>query len=424
MSSQAPNRNPWGDFSGIPNEMRISILQHLPKRQLVLFTQLNSRWFGLAIELRWREAELSTLTRLPSRNGRRQMYANHVTTLRVNRISPETASSVLALDFPMLRSLKNVNITQCDVAALDLVRHFAKLDRIINLEMLSSKWVPGTFVRSVFNFTHLKRLDIDFAFGSSFHLGPEDAVSWPNLEHASVRFGLGSPPSSLVQALRKCPRLEKLRLRTVRLPEFLLRSSSASGAAGFKALRHLDIRIDHHTEIQEISRITTLTNLTIDLSDIAYFPTTNFSQLANLRDLQSLRVTNTKQPSLHTLFNPEVKQSDIIDLLRHLHKLEYFSWNLESVLDTRGLVEGIARLETNLQYIYLGFAVHIPGIFDSKDITIKTQKSLRNLRIQNTLFDTRLPDHEEVHVAALTVKAFFPSLEVFNVEAEGFLEFW
>ncbi|KAJ3960297.1 hypothetical protein N0V92_003033 [Colletotrichum tropicale] len=425
MSSQAPNRNLWECFSGMPTEMQIAILQHLPKRKLVLFAQLNSRCFDLAIEVRWKEAELSELTQVPSRNGRRQTYANHVRTLRVGQISSQTLSSVLALNFPKLRSLKNVNITRCDAPALDLVYHFAQLDRILNLEMLSSQWVPETFVGEVRNFRHLKRLDINFALGSSLNLEPQNIISWPNLEHALVRFGSGRPPESLVQDFRKCPTLAKLELKTGQLPRLmLLRPSVASGAASFEALRHLDIRISHHAAIQEISRLTDLTSLKIDLGDTVNFPPTSFSQLAKLRDLESLSLTSTRQPSLHPLFGREVEQSDILDLIRHLGKLEYFSWNLESILDTRGLIEGIARLQTSLQKTYLGFAVHIPDIFERKDVTTKVQKSLRILRIRNTLFDTYLPDHEATDVAARTVKTLFPSLQVFEVEAEGSIEHW
>ncbi|KAF3802763.1 hypothetical protein GCG54_00013997 [Colletotrichum gloeosporioides] len=425
MSSQAPNRTLWDAFSGIPTEMQIAILQYLPKRKLVLFAQLNSRCFDLAIEVRWKEAELSALTRVPSRNGRRQTYANQVRTLRVGQISSETLSSVLALDFPKLRSLKNVDITRCDAAALNLVRHFAQLHSINNLDMLSSQWVPETFIGAVRNFRHLKRLNINFALGSSLDLKPQNAISWPNLEHALVRFGRGRPPRSLVQDLRKCPCLKKLKLSTERLPKStLLEPSVASGAAGFEALRHLDIRISHHSAIQEISRLTDLTSLTIDLGDTVYFPSTSFSQLAKLQELKSLSLTNTRQPNWHPVLNPKVKQSDILDLLRHLQQLEYFSWNLENVLDTRGLIEGIARLQTKLQKTHLGFAVYIPDIFERKDVTIKTQKSLRILRIRNMLFETHLSDYEAEHLAARTVKALFPSLEVLEVEAEGFLEKW
>lgn len=332
---------------------------------------------------------------------------------------------MLALSFPKLRSLKNFNITRCDAAASDLVRHFAQLNRILNLEMLSSQWVPETFIGKVRNFSHLKRLDIDFFLGSSLDLEPQNSISWPNLEHALVRFGRGRPPGSLVQDFRKCPALEKLVLKTEQLPRLMLLGPSvASGAAGFEALRHLDIRISHHAAIQEISRLTDLTSLTIDLGDTVNFPPTSFSQLAKLRDLESLSLTSTRQPSLHPLFDGEVEQSDILDLIRHLGKLDYFSWNLEGVVDTHGLIEGIARLQTNLQKTYLGFAVHIPDVFERKDVTIKTQKSLRVLRVRNTLFDTYLPDHEATDVAARTVKTLFPSLQVFEVEAEGSIEHW
>ncbi|KAL3291780.1 hypothetical protein RB213_001661 [Colletotrichum asianum] len=406
MSSQAQNRNLWDCFSGMPTEMQIAILQHLPKRRLVFFAQLNNRCFDLAIEVRWKDAELSALTQVPSRNGRRQTYANHVRTLRVGQISSETLSSVLALNFPKLRSLKNLN-------------------GILDLEMLSSQWVPETFIGEVRNFSHLKRLDIDFALGSSLNLVPQNAISWPNLEHALVRFGRGRPPGSLVQDFRKCPALEKLELKTEQLPRLiLLEPSVASGAAGFEALRHLNIRISHHTVIQEISRLTDLTSLTIDLGDTVNLPPTSFSQLAKLRDLESLSLTSTRQPSLHPLFDREVEQSDILDLIRHLGKLDYFSWNLESVVDTHGLIEGIARLQTNLQKTYLGFAVQIPDVFERKDVTIKTQKSLQVLRVRNTLFDTHLPDHAVRDVAARTVKTLFPSLKVFEVEAEGSIEHW
>ncbi|KAF5492620.1 hypothetical protein CGCS363_v011590 [Colletotrichum siamense] len=204
----------------------------------------------------------------------------------------------------------------------------------------------------------------------------------------------------------------------------LLEPSVASGAAGFEALRHLDIRISHHAAIQEISRLTDLTSLKIDLGDTVNFPPTSFSQLAKLRDLRSLSLTSTRQPSLHPLFDREVEQSDILDLIRHLGKLDYCSWNLEGVVDTHGLIEGIARLQTNLQKTYLGFAVHIPDSFERKDVTIKTQKSLRVLRVRNTLFDTYLPDHKATDVAARTVKTLFPSLKVFEVEAEGSIEHW
>lgn len=425
MSSQAPNRNLWECFSGMPTEMQIAILQHLPKRKLILFAQLNSRCFDLAIEVRWKEAELSALIQVPSRNGRRQTYANHVRTLRVRQISSETLPSVLALSFPKLRSLKNFNITRCDAAASDLVRHFAQLNRILNLEILSSQWVPETFIGKVRNFSHLKRLVIDFALGSSLNLQPQKVISWPNLKHALVRFGSGRPPESLVQDFRKCPALAKLELKTGQLPRLmLLEPSVASGAAGFEALRHLDIRISHHAVIQEISRLTDLTSLKIDLGDTVNFPPTSFSQLAKLRDLRSLSLTSTRQPSLHPLFDREVEQSDILDLIRHLGKLDYFRWNLEGVVDTHGLIEGIARLQTNLQKTYLGFAVHIPDIFERKDVTIKTQKSLRVLRVRNTLFDTYLPDHKATDVAARTVKTLFPSLKVFEVEAEGSIEHW
>ncbi|KAF4912208.1 hypothetical protein CGCVW01_v011167 [Colletotrichum viniferum] len=426
MSSQAPNRNLWDAFSGMPTEMQIAILQHLPNRRLVLLAQLNNRCFDLAIEVRWKEAELSALMRVPSRNGRRQTYANHVRTLRVRQISSETLPRVLALSFPKLRSLKNVNVTRWDAAALDLLRNFAQLDRILDLEMLSSQRVPETFIGEVRKFNHLKRLNIDFALGSFLDLEPQDAISWPNLEHALVRFGRGRPPASLVQDLRKCPALEKLELKTEQLPRLILLGPSiASGAAGFEALRHLDIRISsHHTVIQEISRLTDLTSLTIDLGDTVNFPPTSFSQLAKLRDLRSLSLTSTRQPSLHPLFDREIEQSDILDLIRHLGKLDYFSWNLEGVVDTRGLIEGIARLQTNLQKTYLGFAVHIPDIFERKEVTMKTQKSLRILRIRNTLFDTYPPDHEATDVAARTVKTLFPSLKVFEVEAEGSIEHW
>ncbi|KAE9570061.1 hypothetical protein CGMCC3_g13888 [Colletotrichum fructicola] len=425
MSSQAPNRNLWDAFSGMPTEMQIAILQHLPKRRLVLLAQLNNRCFDLAIEVRWKEAELSALMRVPSSNGRRQTYANHVRTLRVRQISSETLPRVLALSFPKLRSLKNVNVTRCDAAALDLLRHFAQLYRILDLEMLSSQRVPETFIGQVRNFSHLKRLDIDFALGSSLDLKPKNAISWPNLEHALVRFGSGRPPDSLVQDFRRCPSLEKFELKTEQLPRLMLLGPSvASGAAGFEALRHLDIRISHHTVIQEISRLTDLTSLKIDLGDTVNFPPTSFSQLAKLRDLASLSLTSTRQPNLHPLFDREVEQSDILDLIRHLGKLDYFSWNLESVVDTHGLIEGIARLQTNLQKTYLGFAVHIPDVFELKDVTMKTQKSLRVLRVRNTLFDTYLPDHEATEVAARTVKTLFPSLKVFEVEAEGSIEHW
>ncbi|KAJ0360692.1 hypothetical protein COL26b_013991 [Colletotrichum chrysophilum] len=374
MSSQAPNRNLWDAFSGMPTEMQIAILQHLPKRRLVLSAQLNNRCFDLAIEVRWKEAELSALMRVPSRNGRRQTYANHVRTLRVRQISSETLPRVLALSFPKLRSLKNVNVTRCDAAALDLLRHFAQLYRILDLEMLSSQRVPETFIGQVCNFSHLKRLDIDFALGSSLDLKPKNAISWPNLEHALVRFGSGRPPESLVQDFRKCPSLEKFELKTEQLPRLMLLGPC--------------------------------------------------SQLAKLRDLESLSLTSTRQPNLHPLFDREVEQSDILDLIRHLGKLDYFSWNLESVVDTHGLIEGIARLQTNLQKTYLGFAVHIPDVFELKDVTMKTQKSLRVLRVRNTLFDTYLPDHEATDVAARTVKTLFPSLKVFEVEAEGSIEDW